>query len=182
LSLALLLAFWTADPNVLVLVGQGRETGRDATFFNQDGTLTGYSRGVLAANAALTVWKTLILLMSWIGLWILSGQACAGLCGPRYRWEEEDLQEKNRSFLYSLGDNNSENAYFDPDAPLPWSWKEGTLARIWDAYDFCLVTMRPSGRWGSGHKHPHQSYREYQYGYQPEAPGLPVPETPGGFE
>ncbi|KAF9261619.1 hypothetical protein L218DRAFT_930422 [Marasmius fiardii PR-910] len=181
LSLALLLAFWTTDPNAQALADQGLETGRDATFFHRDGTLTGYARGVLAANVAWTVWRTLVLMLSWIGLWILSGQAFAGLCGPRYRWEEDDLREKNRSSLYSLGDNNSETAHFDPDAPLPWSWKERTRTRVWDAYELCRTTKAP-GRWGSGRMDPIQAYR---YGFgdgKKDNPELPVQETPGGFD
>ncbi|KAL0581264.1 hypothetical protein V5O48_000747 [Marasmius crinis-equi] len=184
LSLALLLSFWTPDPDVLALSNQGLRTGRDGTFFHQDGTLTGYARGVLAANVAWTVWRALVLLFSWIGLWVLSGQACGGLCGPRYRWEEEDLQEKNRSSMYSLGDNNSDTAYFDPDSPLPWSWKERTRSRIWDAYEFCLVSGKPSGRFGSGRMDPFQAYR-YGYGEVKKEPGtlgMPLSESPGGFE
>lgn len=72
-----------------------------------------------------------------IGLWVMSGQACAGFCGPRYRWEE-DAAEKRASF-YS--DNDSEI-----DA-IPWSWREGTQLRLQEAYDFCLTT-KPSPRWG----------------------------------
>ncbi|KAL0071100.1 hypothetical protein AAF712_001658 [Marasmius tenuissimus] len=181
LSLALLLAFWTSDPNVLSLVGQGFKTGRDGTFFHQDGTLTGYARGVLAANVAWTVWRALVLLLSWIGLWILSGQAFGGLCGPRYRWEEEDMREKNRSSLYSLGDNNSETAYYDPDLPLPWAWKERTRSRIWDAYEFCLVSGKSSGRYGSAPMDPFEAYRQ-GYGEPKNVTGSPMSESPGGFE
>ena len=63
------------------------------------------------------------------GLWVLSGQGCAGLCGPRYRWEEEDAEKT----MAALGDNLS-----DADA-LAWSWKECTLGRIIDAFEFCLT-------------------------------------------
>ncbi|KAF9267074.1 hypothetical protein L218DRAFT_995968 [Marasmius fiardii PR-910] len=160
LCLALLLTFSTADPNVVTLTNEGSGLGRDGTFFNRDGTLTAYASGVLMANVAWTLWRTLVLLISWIGLWTLSGHACAGLCGPRYRWEEEDLHEKNRSSLYALGGKDSEAAYYDPDGPLPWSWKEGTQMRIWDAYTVCY-TGRYSGR---------------------RAPQLPYPESPGPFE
>ncbi|KAG7085525.1 hypothetical protein E1B28_003084 [Marasmius oreades] len=165
LSLALLLAFSTPDPNVLTLVSQGSSAGRDATFFNRDGTLTAYASGILKANVAWTLWRALVLLISWIGLWILSGHACAGLCGPRYRWEEEDLHEKNRSSLYSLGAKDTEAACYDPDAPLPWSWKEGTRTRIWDAYVFCS-----NGRRGGGG------------GGEEGVPQLPYPDSPGSFE
>ena len=76
-----------------------------------------------------------------IGLWVMSGQACAGLCGPRYRWEEDEAEK--RASVYS--ENASET-----DA-LPWNWREGTQARLQEAYDFCY-TVRPSSRWGKGKK------------------------------
>jgi hypothetical protein len=72
-----------------------------------------------------------------IGLWIVSGQICAGFCGPRYRWEEE--QAEKRASIYA--DNDSET-----DA-IPWNWREGTQLRVQEAFDFCL-TVRPSSRWG----------------------------------
>lgn len=71
-----------------------------------------------------------------IGLWILSGQPCAGLCGPRYRWEEDD-QEKS---VANFSDGGSET-----DA-LPWHWRVCTRLRIQEAYDFCL-TVKPPARW-----------------------------------
>ncbi|KAI0631423.1 hypothetical protein C8Q77DRAFT_1227050 [Trametes polyzona] len=135
LSLALLFAFSSPQPGAVALAdaGIGR---RDGTFFRaSDETLTNYARGVLIANAAWTAWRILVLLVSWIGLWIVSGQGCAGLCGPRYRWEEEDA-EKTASVYH---DNVS-----DLD-PLPWSWKECTILRIKDAYDFCLTTKPARG-------------------------------------
>ncbi|CCL98011.1 uncharacterized protein FIBRA_00004 [Fibroporia radiculosa] len=129
LSLALLLEFWTAQPGAIALTDAGISP-RDGTFFRaSDGTLTNYARGVLIANAAWTAWRILVLLLSMIGLWISSGQGCAGLCGPRYRWEEEDVEKT----LVAVGDNIS-----DMDA-LPWSWKECTLLRVKDAHDFCLT-------------------------------------------
>lgn len=64
-----------------------------------------------------------------IGLWILSGQGCAGFCGPRYRWEEEDAEKA----AAAINDNVSD---FDT---LPWSWKECTILRVKDAYDFCTT-------------------------------------------
>ena len=76
-----------------------------------------------------------------IGLWVISGQPCAGICGPRYRWEEEDAEK--RASVYT--DNESET-----DA-IPWNWREGTQLRVQDAYDFCL-TVRPSSRWGTTKK------------------------------
>jgi hypothetical protein len=73
------------------------------------------------------------------GLWILSGHGCAGLCGPRFRWQEEDAEK-----TASLYDDNGE---IDLDT-LPWIWKECTQLRLQDAYDFCLPkhTKRGSKR------------------------------------
>ncbi|KAG5637510.1 hypothetical protein H0H81_004336 [Sphagnurus paluster] len=140
LSLALLLAFSTPQIGVVVLADAGMQH-RDPTYFRpQNGTLTAFARGVLITNAVWTVWRVLVLWASWIGLWVVSGQGCAGLCGPRDRWEEEEA-EKRRS-LYS--DNAS------VDSVIPWSWRECTRTRVLEAYDFCL-TVRPPLRW-SGKK------------------------------
>ncbi|KAH7907435.1 hypothetical protein BJ138DRAFT_1014511 [Hygrophoropsis aurantiaca] len=139
LSLALLFSFSFPDPEYVALLDAGTTAGRDGTYFRtSDGTLTDYARGVLIANAAWTAWRFLILFLSWIGLWVLSGQGCAGLCGPRYRWEEEDV-EKTMS-VYS-------DAASEADA-LPWSWKACTRLRIQEAYDFCL-TVKPPARWSA---------------------------------
>ncbi|KAG0692175.1 hypothetical protein DFH29DRAFT_1009200 [Suillus ampliporus] len=138
LSLALLLAFTPASPDYVAILEAGFNH-RDGTYFRaSDGTLTDYARGVLIANAAWTAWRVLVLLLSWIGLWILSGQGCAGLCGPRYRWEEEDHEKSTPSH----SDGASE-----VDA-LPWSWRICTRLRIQEAYDFCL-TVKPPARWSS---------------------------------
>ncbi|GLB42654.1 hypothetical protein LshimejAT787_1201030 [Lyophyllum shimeji] len=140
LALALLLAFSTPQVGEVVLADAGIHH-RDTTFFRaQDGTLTNYAGGILIANAAWTAWRVLVLFTSLIGLWIVSGQGCAGLCGPRYRWEEEEA-EKTRSFY-------SENSSIDD--VIPWSWRECTRMRVQEAYDFCL-TVRPPLRW-SGKK------------------------------
>ena len=72
-----------------------------------------------------------------IGLWFLSGQGCAGLCGPRYRWEEDENVKKRYSYLY--GDAGSE----DLGSTLAWSWRQCTRMRILDAYEFCLTIDRP---------------------------------------
>ena len=72
-----------------------------------------------------------------MGLWFLSGQGCAGLCGPRYRWEEEEFEKKRYSYLY--GDAGSE----DLGSTLAWSWRQCTRTRILDAYEFCLTIDRP---------------------------------------
>jgi hypothetical protein len=61
-------------------------------------------------------------------LWIFSGHGCAGLCGPRFRWQEEETEK--RASVYSVEDANEADA-------LPWSWRDGARARIMEAYDFC---------------------------------------------
>ncbi|KAJ7123776.1 hypothetical protein C8R43DRAFT_40635 [Mycena crocata] len=141
LCLALLLGFSDPDVGIVQLADAGI-SHRDKTFFRaEDGTLTNYARGLLIANAAWAAWRALVVLYSWIGLWLVSGSGCAGLCGPRHRWEEEDA-EKTMS-IYS--DNIS-----DLEA-LPWSWREGTALRVQEAYEFCL-TVRPSSRWSQQRK------------------------------
>ncbi|KAJ7472121.1 hypothetical protein FB451DRAFT_314325 [Mycena latifolia] len=135
LCLALLLEFSTPDVGIVALADAG-VSHRDKTFFRaEDGTLTNYARGLLFANAAWAAWRALVVLSSWIGLWIVSGAGCAGFCGPRTRWEEEDA-EKTMS-VYS--DNIS-----DIEA-LPWSWRALTAARVQAAFEFCL-TVRPQYR------------------------------------
>ncbi|KIY49636.1 hypothetical protein FISHEDRAFT_14679, partial [Fistulina hepatica ATCC 64428] len=120
--LALLLQFWSTDS-----VWTGSQ--RDGTFFRNDGSLTDYARGVLIANATWTGWRLLVLMLSWIGLWVSSGQSCAGLCGPRYRWEE-DVTECNEAF-------------YDVDM-IPWNWRERTRVRVLEAFEFCLTIKQ---RW-----------------------------------
>ncbi|KAF5368090.1 hypothetical protein D9758_004410 [Tetrapyrgos nigripes] len=172
LALALLLTFSSPSPNVVALADAGISR-RDPTFFRvEDGTLTGYARGVLIANAAWAAWRALVLIGSWLGLWILSGQGFGGLCGPRYRWEEED-QEKSfaRASVYS--DNLSD---IDRQSILPWSWRDRTRLRITDAYEFCLVSVRPTAsRWGYGQKRDPSPDASALLGNA----GLP---SPGGFE
>ncbi|KAK0437348.1 hypothetical protein EV421DRAFT_1892211 [Armillaria borealis] len=132
ISLALLLEFWEPQVGEIVLADAGIDN-RDGTFFRSDGALTRYARGVLIANAAWTAWRTLVLFFSWIGLWAVSGHGCAGFCGPRDRWEEEDAEK-----TISVYSDNPTLA----DA-LPWSWRECTKTRIQEAYDFCLTITRP---------------------------------------
>ncbi|KAG1843186.1 hypothetical protein F4604DRAFT_1596954 [Suillus subluteus] len=142
LSLALLLTFTSASPDYVAMLEAGFNR-RDETYFSaSDGTLTAYARGVLIANAAWTAWRVLVLLVSWIGLWILSGHGCAGLCGPRFRWEEEDHEK-------SVSNYNSDGAS-EADA-LPWTWRICTRLRIQEAYDFCL-TVKPPARWSGTEK------------------------------
>ncbi|KAF8630583.1 hypothetical protein AX17_005395 [Amanita inopinata Kibby_2008] len=141
LSLALLFSFSSPLPDVFFNNSNGVTYSlmrRDGTFFNDDnGSLTGYARGVLIANAAWTAWRILVLLCSWVSLWTLSGQGCAGLCGPRYRWEEEEVEKRRYSYVY--GDAGSE----DLGSSLAWSWRQCTRMRVRHAYEFCLTTERP---------------------------------------
>ncbi|KAF5331837.1 hypothetical protein D9611_008947 [Ephemerocybe angulata] len=95
LALALLLAF---SPGFGGEVSAFGSSARDSTFFRaQDGLLTGYAEGVLWANVAWTAWRVVVLWVSWMGLWILSGHSCAGICGPRDKWEEEELNRLSAS-------------------------------------------------------------------------------------
>ena len=87
-------------------------------------------------------------------MWILSGQGCAGICGPRYRWEEpggdddgpaEPLpqpSEKRASVqtLYESQDRARGSAYADPDDhTLGWFWMQRTRERVWGVWEFCLM-------------------------------------------
>ncbi|KAF9787998.1 hypothetical protein BJ322DRAFT_1046489 [Thelephora terrestris] len=131
LSLALLLTFLSSQPGTLALADSGN-IGRDRTFFNpQTGTLSGYAEGVLIANVAWTAWRTLVWFCAWLGLWIFSGHGCAGLCGPRFRWQEEEAEK--RTSLYSAED-------FDDGDALPWSWRDGARGRIMEAFEFCKTS------------------------------------------
>ncbi|TFK51230.1 hypothetical protein OE88DRAFT_1735165 [Heliocybe sulcata] len=141
LALALLLTFWTPNPDYAALTATGASE-RDGTYFDPDGTLTGYAKGVLIANAAWTAWRILVLLTSWIGLWALSGHLFAGLCGPRYRWQEDDAEKA----MSVISDGAS-----DADA-LPWSWRECTRLRVQEAWEFCLRTRPPPRRNAPGEK------------------------------
>ncbi|KAK2464966.1 hypothetical protein APHAL10511_003042 [Amanita phalloides] len=137
LCLALLFSYGRRLPPV-VLYNTNVVMRRDETFFDPDGSLSGYGKGVLIANAAWSAWRILVLLCSWIGLWFLSGQGCAGLCGPRYRWEEEEVEKTRYSYLY--GDAGSE----DIGSTLAWSWRQCTRMRIQHAFQFCLTIERPT--------------------------------------
>ncbi|KAL1943516.1 hypothetical protein VTO73DRAFT_3961 [Trametes versicolor] len=170
LSLALLFAFSSPQPGAVALAdaGIGR---RDGTFFRaSDETLTSYARGVLIANAAWTAWRILVLLISWIGLWAVSGQGCAGFCGPRYRWEEEDAEKTASVYHDNLSDLD----------PLPWSWKECTILRIKDAYDLCLMTKStrgPSALSKEGHERAPSTPME---GMERIFAAVGIPSTPQG--
>ena len=73
-----------------------------------------------------------------VGLWIFSGHGCAGLCGPRSRQEEEEFGRS--ASIYS---EKSDGGGASGTEPLPWSWKECTLLRVQEAYDFCLTLRAP---------------------------------------
>ncbi|KAH9172425.1 hypothetical protein EDB89DRAFT_2242881 [Lactarius sanguifluus] len=143
LALALLLSFFSPEhlPGGLSLSDVDQSVARrDGTFFNKDtGSLSGYAKGVLIANAAWTAWRTLVLLFSWVGLWIFSGHGCAGLCGPRSRLEEEEFGRS--ASIYS--EKSDAGAGASGTEALPWSWKECTLLRVQEAYDFCLTLRAP---------------------------------------
>lgn len=46
----------------------------------------------------------------------------------------------------SFADNASEQF----DAPLPWTWRENTVIRVYEAWEFCLTNKLPSRLGGSG--------------------------------
>ncbi|KAF8465157.1 hypothetical protein DFH94DRAFT_360910 [Russula ochroleuca] len=147
LALALLLSFFSPEnlPGGLTLSDVDQSIARrDGTFFDKStGALTAYAKVVLIANAAWAAWRTLVLLLSWVGLWTFSGYGCAGLCGPRSRWEEEEVgrtvsiqSEKSESGLaVAMGASGAD--------ALPWSWKECSLLRVYEAYEFCLTLRAP---------------------------------------
>ena len=69
-------------------------------------------------------------------MWILSGHGCAGLCGPRFRWQEEEVEK--RASVYSIEDADEADA-------LPWSWRDGARDRVMEAYDFCKASKSNKG-------------------------------------
>ncbi|PPQ87612.1 hypothetical protein CVT25_005797 [Psilocybe cyanescens] len=164
LCLALLFAFSASSSTSL-----NAPSNRDGTFFRSDGSLTDYARGVLIANAAWTGWRVLVLMISWLGLWIFSNQRLGGLCGPRHTWDEY-AQEKTRA-RYSAAASEYEayrsSFYGFPGSPyggggnpyggaedrrsdyggdeLAWAWRETTRMRVQDAFEFCITTRRRSG-------------------------------------
>ena len=89
-----------------------------------------------------------------LGLWIMSKQRLAGLCGPRHTWEESE-QEKSRS-IYSeaASDQGPYRSSFYHDGgdgaldyagdELAWEWREATRMRVQDAFEFCLTSGRAS--------------------------------------
>ncbi|KAN0115701.1 hypothetical protein V8E52_006647 [Russula decolorans] len=152
LAIALLISFFSPEnlPGGLSLSDVDQSNAhRDGTFFDKNtGALSTYAKCVLIANAAWAAWS-LVLLFSWLGLWIFSGYGCAGLCGPRTRWEEEEVgratsirSEKSESGLAAAMGASGADA-------LPWSWKECTLLRVYEACEFCL-TLRSAERPSEG--------------------------------
>ncbi|KAF9496860.1 hypothetical protein BDN71DRAFT_1505317 [Pleurotus eryngii] len=115
LVLALLFTFSSVQ-SVTTGTASNPATPRDPTYFRvQDGSLTAYARGVLMANGIWAAWRILLVLFSCpsfrrIGLWFLSGHLCGGICGPRYRWEEEE---------YGYG---NEKTFLDEKAAYPYSF------------------------------------------------------------
>ncbi|KAG9083083.1 hypothetical protein FRC06_004703, partial [Ceratobasidium sp. 370] len=131
---AALFSFW--EPQAIGAVSGGAGVGgmRDGAFFRSNGTLTGFARGVLLANVAWVLARALLVLFSLLGLWILSGQMCAGMCGPRYRWEEP-LDEGE-------WDGEKDEAWGEPRDKLNWEWRIAARRRVQDAYELCMVRRR----------------------------------------
>ena len=110
-----------------------------------------------------------------MGLWILSGQLFAALCGPRYRWEEDQEKHKayGRASVYS--DNLSD---IDRQSILSWSLRERTRLRIIDAYEFCDISVRR--RWGCGYGYSGGRKESVDASELLGTAGLPF--STGGFE
>ncbi|KAF8497822.1 hypothetical protein F5888DRAFT_1613094, partial [Russula emetica] len=147
LALALLLTFFSPEnlPGGLSLSDVDQSiASRDGTFFDKNtGALSAYAKGVLIANAAWAAWRTLVLLLSWLGLWIFSGYGCAGLCGPRSRWEEEEVGRATSIRSEKLESGMAAAMGASGVDALPWSWKECTLIRVYEAFEFCLTLRAP---------------------------------------
>ncbi|KIY70224.1 hypothetical protein CYLTODRAFT_451904 [Cylindrobasidium torrendii FP15055 ss-10] len=108
--------------------------GRDATFFTSVGTLSEYSRVILYVNAIWVAWRAIVLIISWLALWILSEQGCAGICGPRFRWNENDHESVRR--------HSGLSDYSAYSTELPWDWRDCTKKRLQALFEFCLVTPK----------------------------------------
>ncbi|CAG7850539.1 SubName: Full=Uncharacterized protein {ECO:0000313/EMBL:CCA67558.1} [Serendipita indica DSM 11827] len=141
---------------------------RDQTFFSgRDGTLTHYARTVLWIDCIWTLWRTIILIAAYVSLWIASGQSCAGVCGPRYRWEEIERQEwedaTNAGLHEKFGSGSRRHLSLSGESTiggldretgdiadqLGWQWRENTRRRVREAYEFCLLAPLPHRRRGS---------------------------------
>ncbi|CAE6356368.1 unnamed protein product [Rhizoctonia solani] len=159
ISAAALFGFW----NPPVGGGGVGVQFRDGAFFNTNGTLTGFSRGTLLANVALALVRLMIVMTSLVGLWVVSGQGCAGLCGPRYRWEEE-------------GEWDEKGPTTERDE-LGWEWRTHARERVQDAYELCTVRRQS---WIPQPPTPHALpglVTEKDKGKQPES-GPPAHQTP----
>lgn len=138
---------------------------RDETFFSaKDGTLSGYALAILWIMCIWALWRTLLLIGAYIALWIASGQSCAGVCGPRYRWEELDRQEwedaTNAGLAEKYGSGSRRHMSLSGDSTiggldketgdiadqLGWQWRENTRRRVREAYEFCLLAPLPRHR------------------------------------
>ncbi|PPQ76377.1 hypothetical protein CVT24_008811, partial [Panaeolus cyanescens] len=113
LSLALLFAFSSPAPVPMLAFGTPQASiekwrNRDQTFFKADGALTEYAKVVLWFNIAWTVWRAVVLLVAWLGLWILSDQRLAGLSGPRHIWEETANEKRRSRYGYSSSEAEAE--------------------------------------------------------------------------
>ncbi|TFK25902.1 hypothetical protein FA15DRAFT_703346 [Coprinopsis marcescibilis] len=154
-ALGLVLAFGSGAGGGRFGTSLGQAAQRDATFFRREnGLLTEYALAILWINIAWAGWRLLVLVVSWIGLWILSGHSCAGICGPRNKWEEEEHNRLSAAFSPTHHGRNysiSSSLASDDDSVLPWEWRECTRARVQDAWEFCLVG-RMGLRWGVDEK------------------------------
>ncbi|GAA5979614.1 hypothetical protein JCM11641_007887 [Rhodosporidiobolus odoratus] len=45
---------------------------RDSAYFATNGTLSGFATGVLFANSVWAAWRLLVLLVAWVGLWLIA--------------------------------------------------------------------------------------------------------------
>jgi hypothetical protein len=72
---------------------------------------------------------------------MFSGYGCAGLCGPRTRWEEAEIGRT--ASIYSEKSEVGSTGGGGGAETLPWAWKECTLLRVLEAYEFCLTLRAP---------------------------------------
>lgn len=163
---------------------------RDETFFSaRDGTLSGYALAILWIMCIWALWRTVLLIGAYIALWIASGQSCAGVCGPRYRWEELERQEwedaTNAGLAEKYGSGSRRHLSLSGDSTiggldketgdiadqLGWQWRENTRRRVREAYEFCLLAPLPRRRSrtrGSiGAPHPKDTDDSQQPGNEP---------------
>src|SRR5260370_42715779 len=66
-----------------------------------------YSSSVGASFIFATCLHVPFIIMNRASLWIMTGQGCAGICGPWYRWEEEDEESATiHSTILASGTSN----------------------------------------------------------------------------